>query len=566
MQNYDPYSRNRDQAVVMMGKNMKVLVIDALGSGSGVRFSSRDAVGCGPRSVAGVVESFGSEAKMLSAEQFLEKPELANYYDLLMVSAMSIDRQAVHKIICSWRNNHKSDLAIIGGPIAGQPMFLLNFGFDTIIVGEGERSLQILLKNGSQDNRFAKYRKKIILDGIPYKGRTGGFTRWINERISQQTLSSEHRALNSFSASVKCIRDYPGYSALRFYVEVARGCSNFRRTSIPLPDGRRCTECQKCRIGELEERVVCPVNIPPGCGFCSVPSLFGCSRSRNEKAIVKEVRELIKAGVRRIVLSASDFLDYQRDQMVPTHPLTDPCNPPPNINEIESLLAKLMSIQQTLGLTERDYVYVSVENIKPCLFNDEVASVIARYLPKSTIHLGCETGSEEHSSKLGRPSSPAQALDAVRTAAKHGLRPYVYFIHGLPGQTSQTATDTVDMMKQMVKTGAEKITLYRFKPLPLSAFEMFPPASPAKRDENSDKIERIARRLNMESKSNLLGKTLDVITCKPVSEGRREGTISYPVSDGPVVLLSRQNFKQGKRLKVKIIEVLSDRLVKGELA
>jgi flagellar biosynthesis/type III secretory pathway ATPase len=121
------------------------------------------------------------------------------------------------------------------------------------------------------------------------------------------------------------------------------------------------------------------------------------------------------------------------------------------------------------------------------------------------------------------------------------------------------------MMKQMVKAGAEKITLYKFKPLPLSAFEMFPPAFPAKKDVSSDKIERIARKLNTESKSNLLGKTIDVIVCKPVSGGRREGTISYPVSDGPVVLLSRQNIKQGKRLKVKIIEVLSDRLVKGEL-
>lgn len=566
MRNYDPYSRNSNQVVVMMGKNMKVLVIDALGSGSGVRFSSRDAVGCGPRSVAGIVESFGSEARILSAEQFLEKPELADNYDLLMVSAMSVDRQAVHKVICSWRHYHKSDLAIIGGPIAGQPMILLNFGFDTVIFGEGERSLQALLKNGSQDNGFAKFRKKIILGGIPYRGRTGDFTRWINKRISKQTLSSKQETLNSFRASVKCVRDYSGYEALRFYVEVARGCSNFLRTSIPLLDGRRCTECQKCRYGQLEERIFCPGNIPPGCGFCSVPSLFGCSRSRNEDTIVKEVRELVKAGVRRIVLSASDFLDYQRDQLDPTRPLTDPHYPPPNINGIESLLFKLTSIQQTLGLTEKDYVYVSVENIKPCLFNDEVASVIARYLPRSTIHLGCETGSEEHSSKLGRPSSPAQTLNAVRIAVRHGLRPYVYFIHGLPGQTSQTARDTVDMMKEMVKTGAEKITLYKFKPLPFSAFEMFPPASPAKKDENSDKIERIARRLNTESKNNLLGKTLDVIVWKPVSGVGRERTISYPVSDGPVVLLSRQNIKQGKRLKVKIIEVLSDRLVKGELA
>jgi hypothetical protein len=35
----------------------KVLIIDALSSGSGLRQSSRDAIGCGPRAIAGVFEN-----------------------------------------------------------------------------------------------------------------------------------------------------------------------------------------------------------------------------------------------------------------------------------------------------------------------------------------------------------------------------------------------------------------------------------------------------------------------------------------------------------------------------
>lgn len=549
-----------------MGKKVKALVIDALGSGSGVRLSSRDAVGCGPRTIAGILEFHGANPCIVSAEQFLEEPDLADHCDLLLVSAMSIDQKATQKIIRSWRRSHGSQPAIIGGPIASEPKALLDSGYDVVIVGEGETSVSTLLKDGFYGNGLKKFRKKIILGGTAYIGKPEDFSRWAEQRILKQILARKQEALDLFRPSVSSVRDYPGYRALRFYVEVARGCSNFQRTSIPLPDGRKCVECQKCRNGDLEERVVCPVNIPPGCGFCGVPSLFGCSRSRTEDAIVNEVRELMKAGIRRIVLSASDFLDYQRDQLVLPHPLTDPCFPPPNTNRIESLLSKLVSMQQTLGITEKDCVYISAENVKPCLFNDEVASILANYLPKSTIHIGCETGSEEHSTKLGRPSSPTQTLDAVRTAARHELRSYVYFIHGLPGQTAQTARETIDAMKQMVNAGAEKITLYRFKPLPLSAFELFPSASPAKENDNSNMIERAARELNMESKNNMLGKTLDVIALKFVSRGDSEGIISYPVSDGPVVLLSQKNIKQGTRLKVKITEVLSDRLVKGELA
>jgi len=128
-----------------------------------------------------------------------------------------------------------------------------------------------------------------------------------------------------------------------------------------------------------------------------------------------------------------------------------------------------------LNVPEEDHVYVSIENVKPRLFDDEAASIIAEHLPKSTIHLGCETGSEEHSFELGRPSSPSQALEATKTAVKHGLRPHVYFIHGLPGQTDETARKTIEIMNEMVRSGAEKITLYRFKPLPLSAFQACPP-------------------------------------------------------------------------------------------
>ena len=42
------------------------------------------------------------------------------------------------------------------------------------------------------------------------------------------------------------IVDYPAYQASKVYVEVIRGCSNYQRTKIPLPDGRECTDCGNC--------------------------------------------------------------------------------------------------------------------------------------------------------------------------------------------------------------------------------------------------------------------------------------------------------------------------------
>jgi radical SAM superfamily enzyme YgiQ (UPF0313 family) len=547
-----------------MRKACTVVIVDALGSGGGVRYSSRDAVGCGPRRIAGVFESKGLHAKIMLAEDLINKPSLIGSCDVLAVSAMSIDIGAVKKMIEIWRDRRGDKPAIIGGPIASQPDNLLDFGYDTVVLGEGENSLLRMIRAGLVNGILPKeFSHAVIVEGVPQEaGLKNQIAPFMQRTHYDPTRVQE--TLDHHDPSTVCVSDYPCHSAMRFYVEVVRGCSNFLRTSISSPGGKECIDCERCRSDKLEDRVDCPTEIPPGCGFCAVPSLFGPPRGRDEGKIIKEVGDLVKAGVRRIVLSASDFLDYQREKLVAPHPLTDPGFPPPNLNEIESLLSKLSLIPGKLNVPQSDYVYMSIENIKPCMFSDEVASVIARYLPGSTIHLGCETGSEEHSRTLGRPSTPKQTLDAVKVAVRHRLRPYVYFIHGLPGQTAKTAKDTVDLMQEMFKANVEKITIYKFKPLPLSAFARFAPALPARMDRNSNNIEKVARRLNLESKLKLVGQVVEVVAAGSTWEKERKGTIAYPVSDGPVVLISERPARQGERLKVRITEVLSDRLVRGE--
>ena len=128
-----------------------------------------------------------------------------------------------------------------------------------------------------------------------------------------------------------------------------------------------CTGCGKCREGGLEERYYCPAGVPPGCGYCSVPSMFGPPKSRSVDGIVGEVGELISLGVRRIVLSAPDFLDYGRDLLVEPQPLTDPRHPEPNRSAIEDLLSWLKG----LDAVAQGEVSIMIENIKGILATKE---------------------------------------------------------------------------------------------------------------------------------------------------------------------------------------------------
>ena len=343
-------------------------------------------------------------------------------------------------------------------------------------------------------------------------------------------------------------------------MEILRGCSNYYRTEIPLPDGRSCTGCGACRSGPLEARYYCPVGIPPGCGYCSVPSLFGPARSRSAARIRREVEELAREGVRRIVLSASDVLDYGRDLLVEPEPLTDPKEPPANLKALEELFRSISSVPEV----RKGDVVVMLENAKPCLVDEEVAELLGRYFEGTTINVGVETGSEEHARLLGRPSGPREAIRAIRLLRRAGLRPQAYFIHGLPGQDERTVRMTLRAMEEAVRAGAERIILYRFRSLPMSAFGDFPSGPPAAKDSLSRELVEKARALNEALKARWRGRKVEVVVAC-TAPGREGYLIAYPMRHGPVVLLKGSEGLVGSVLEVRIKEVISDRMVLGEV-
>ena len=532
---------------------MLTLVVDALASGRGWRASARDAIGAGPRAIAGVLEKHGLECRIARAEDALRSRELLASADVVLASAMTMDIEALRRLSYAVKLKRPEVPMVAGGPAASDPAALLSRTlFDIAVIGEGEKALEELLSIGLSDGS--------IPDPDDLKSVRGVAYRWRGRVVvTEQRPLMPRRELDLYKPSTKRITDYPHYFAARVYVEVVRGCSNFNRTTLKLRSGLKCTGCNRCSSGSLAERLSCPAGIRPGCGYCSVPSLYGPPRSRSIELILSEVRELIALGVRRVVLSAPDFLDYMRDVLVEPEPLTDPRSPEPNYTAIEELLARLRDVAEEAGAC------IMLENVKPSLFTERAARLIAEYLPGTPVHIGCETGDPAHSRALGRPSTPAEALEAARRAARYGLKPYVYFIHGLPAQTQETVEKTVELMEKLSEAGVEKVTVYRFKPLPMSAFEHEPPGRPASRDLLSRRIVEVAKQLNTRRKLELVGKRMRVIVAEPHPRDRRHA-YAYPVKGGPAVLLVNGASMIASVVEVEVTRVLSDRLVEAELA
>lgn len=523
---------------------MKALIVDALASGKGERRATRDAVGAGPRAVAGVLESSGVEAAIAEAETIIGGGSMGDF-DLLLASGMTGDIPAIRKVVSLWGGGP----TLVGGPVTSDPEEALRkTGCDLAVVGEGEETLTELLDEGLVRGRIPEPDVLRTIKGLAFDAGEGVELTPLRRVMPRKTL-------DAFKPSTSAIKGYSLYRSARVYVEVLRGCSNYHRALL----GGECESCGVCRNGSLEARYDCPIGTPPGCGYCSVPSLYGPPKSRAKEGIRDEIVSLLGEGASRIVLSAPCFLDYGRDLLVEPEPLTDPRKPEPNYDEIEGLLSSLADVPRMRDGTAA----FMIENLKASLVTERAASLLGRYLSGTPVSIGFETGSATHSIQMGRPSTPKETLTAVSRLKRAGMKPYVYFIHGLPGQSEETVDETVWAIGKSMEEGAERVILYRFQSLPMSAFGEYPSAPPNVSDPGSRRIHEAAAKANMIAKENLIGKTLRVVVAERYDRDKRMW-VAYPLKHGPVVLIESPDGLEGKVIDVEVTGVASERIVRGK--
>jgi len=525
----------------------RVLVVDANARGSGKRYSTLDVIGAGPRYVTGYLRLLGFDAEVYPFERVIEGPRIVKEFDVLAISAMIVDKQAVKKVIAIWRRYGGRKPVVIGGPIALSREVLDSLDFDMAIVGECEIPLKELVQ------RYGSISRALEADDVDIKGI---YTK--NKRSFSLAPWTPREILNSVEGDATCISRYDFWWACRIYVEIVRGCSNFRR-ALETSDGITCINCGKCFSPRLSDRLVCPLGIPPGCGYCSVPYVHGPPRSRDVQVIVREVKALLRQGVTRIVLSAPDFLDYGRDLLVHPEPLTDPREPPPNIDMIEKLLSAVTGLERV----KEGKAVVLIENVKPCLINEYVAEVLGRYLRGTPVFIGVESASNELLKRVGRPCTFEECLKAIKLLAKHGLKPYIYLLHGLPLEREEDLLQTASRIKDFESLGVEHIVLYRFTPLPFTAFEKAPRPPPAVARRGARELYLEVRRFNREAKRKLLGKIVKLVVA---SKYRKRGfLVAYPITHGPTTIVKGSPDLVGCIVEAKIVRILSERLVEGEV-
>lgn len=513
------------------------IIVDALArGGSGKRVVTVDAIGAGPRTVAGVLEQAGVNTDLTVTERVLENPRILEGYDAVMISAMSVDEPTVKRIIRIWRRVRGNTPAIVGGPAALDQGFIERVSADLAVHGEAEPVIERLFIQEIVTASGVDYQRLERSCGVAYRLPGGGV------RVNPRCPLMPRRVWERYKPSTRAITGYPNYWAARVYVETVRGCSNY---TFP-------------QLDQLLPPSLLPDKPRPGCAYCSVISLWGYARSRSIDLVYWEVKSLIEQGVRRIVLSGPDFLDYGRDWLVEPRPLVDPLRPPANVEAIRRLLSRLTSISEVSS----GEASVMVENVKPSLVTEDSASALGDYLRGTPLHIGVETGDERLLKLLGRPVTLRKTVEAVRLLASHGLRPYVYIMYCLPGETRKTIDKTVELMEKLYRLGVEKITAYRFTPIPGSSLEKlakgWKPSCPSPHP-----IKVKAAQINRKAKRRLVGRAETFIVAGIHPKLGRP--IGYPLRHGPVAVLEGGTAEMGALVKARITGVLNDRMVQATI-
>lgn len=549
---------------------MKVVIIDCLAVGEERRTYSRDFIGGGPKLIAGVLNLIGIKdlnIKIIRAEDLiLEKERFINDYQMCLISAMSMDFKPAKIIVNLWRSINGKKLIIIGGPIASDSNILKKLDGDISVEGESEKKIteiiEILINNNLEIN--SENSKKICM----VKGITFRYSGEITETKPSDYLDlEEYNFYSNPKYFLEFIKHYDNFQAARIYIEVLRGCSNFLRTKFRLSENRVCLEtCNLCRDEFVEDKRICPANIPPGCGFCSTINSFGPPKSRKTEFIISEIEGLISRGARRIVLGAPDFLDYKREELVESKVLTNASIPPePNYEALNELVEKIISINEI----KEGRAQVFIENVKASLCTTNALQIIAK-IPNPIFSIGCETGSKEFSEKLGRPFNPLETLDAIKSSLSMGIRIHVYFIHSLPGETVESLKASISLINEFYRLGVDKITIYKYQDIPGAPFNNLLNKAELLRKKDKKinqlrkKLVRLAVNFNRMRKEEMIGKEFSVILAEP-SHSKKADIIGYILQGGPKVLVKDRIDLLGQVITVKIINVLSDKLVEGQI-
>jgi ribosomal protein S12 methylthiotransferase len=270
------------------------------------------------------------------------------------------------------------------------------------------------------------------------------------------------------------------------------------------------------------------------CSFCIIPSMRGDLVSRPIGEVMSEAENLVKAGVKELLVISQDTSAYGVDVKYRTGFFKG--------KPVKTRMIDLCRELSNLGVwTRLHYVY-------PYPHVDEVIPLMAEGKILPYLDVPFQHASPRILKLMKRPASAEKVLERLRGWREicPDITVRSTFIAGFPGETEQEFDDLLQFLEE---AQLDRVGCFAYSPVEGAAANDLPGALPREvREERRERFMRLQEHISLEKLKAKAGKRMKVLIDEP---GIGRSSADAPEIDGVV------HFKGGKA--GEFAEVLIDR-------
>ena len=249
------------------------------------------------------------------------------------------------------------------------------------------------------------------------------------------------------------------------------------------------------------------------CTFCAIPMIRGPYRSRNEEAILREIRSLADSGVREHILVAQDTTRYGTEN----HPHTT----------LPELMRRAASID---GVDWLRVLYCYPDETSDALL-DVLATYdhVCPYLDIPVQHINAEILRRMH-----RRGTQEDILRCVRGARERGLTLRTSLIVGFPGETEDQFRELMDFVEE---TEFDRLGVFAYSPEEGTPAAKLPDQIPEEiKQDRLDRLMTLQQKISLKRNTARVGSTEQVLVTDTDNHGNILGRScrEAPETDGEI--------------------------------
>jgi ribosomal protein S12 methylthiotransferase len=275
------------------------------------------------------------------------------------------------------------------------------------------------------------------------------------------------------------------------------------------------------------------------CTFCIIPKLRGDLVSRSAADVLREAENLVKAGVKELLVISQDTSAYGVDVKYATSRFQD--------REVQ---AKFVPLARELGEMG---VWVRLHYVYPYPHVDEIVPLMAEGKVLPYLDIPFQHASPDVLKRMKRPGAQQKTLD--RIAQWRDICPSLTlrstFIVGFPGETDADFELLLDWLEE---AQLDRVGCFKFEPVEGAPANELDGAVPQEvKEERWHRFMKKQQTISARRQKKKVGTRLQVLIDEITPAGAKgRSKADAPEIDGAVHVVSRRPLKVGEFATVKI--------------